>query len=368
MIPFFDLGPQYRSIREELDAAVLRALASTQYALGPPVDRFEARFAEFCGCGHAIGVNSGASALYLALLAAGVGPGDEVITVPFTFVATVAAIEWTGATPVLVDIDPETYTMAPESVAQAITSRTRVLLPVHLYGQCADMDPLLALARARRLMVIEDAAQAHGAEYQGCRAGSMGTMGCFSFYPAKNLGACGEGGAITTSDPSLAARLRALRDWGQVHRHVHAFKGGNFRMDGIQGAVLGVKLDHLEEWNNARRERAAWYDEGLREAAVTPPRQMSGRSHVYHLYVLACDDRDGLKQELQDRRIMTAIHYPTAVHLQPAYHNLGYGTGAFPVAESAARQVLSLPMFPELPEESIDRVCEAIRDLRHRAF
>lgn len=366
MIPLLDLQQQYRSIQAELEAAVLKALASTQYALGPEVVEFEKEFAAFCRCDDAIGVNSGSSALYLALRAAGVGPGDEVITVPFSFVATVAAIESAGARPVLVDIDPESYTMDPRQVAGAVTSRTKALLPVHLYGQAADMDPLVALARERGLVVIEDAAQAHGAEYKGRRAGSIGTLGCFSFYPAKNLGACGEGGAVTTSDPALARQIRMLRDWGQSSKYVHQLKGGNYRMDGLQGAVLRVKLAHLEAWNRARRERASRYDARLKDTDVVTPRVMEHCSHVYHLYCVQCDDRDGLREQLERQGIMTGVHYPTPVHLQPAYGNLGYGEGSFPVAEAVARRVVSLPLFPELSLESVDRVCEAIRSLRPR--
>ena len=366
MIPLLDLQQQYRAIRAELEPAVLKALASTQYALGPEVVEFEKEFAAFCSADDAIGVNSGASALYLALRAAGVGPGDEVITVPFTFVATIAAIESAGARPVLVDIDPATYTMDPDLVARAVTAKTKALLPVHLYGQTADMDPLLALARERGFVVIEDAAQAHGAEYRGRRAGSMGTMGCFSFYPAKNLGACGEGGAISTSDPALARQIRMLRDWGQSGKYVHLLKGGNYRMDGIQGAILRVKLAHLEAWNRARRERASRYDEGLQDADVVIPRVMEHCAHVYHLYSVQCDDRDGLREQLERQGIMTGIHYPTPVHLQPAYGTLGYGAGSFPVSEAVARRVVSLPLYPELPLESVDRVCDAMRGLRPR--
>ena len=366
MIPLLDLKQQYRSIRRELEPAVLHALESTQYALGPEVIEFEKEFAEFCGTADAVGVNSGASALYLALRAAGVGPGDEVITVPFTFVATIAAIESAGARPVLVDIDPETFTMDSEQVSRAITSRTRALLPVHLYGQTADMDPLIALARQHGLIVIEDAAQAHGAEYRGRRAGSIGTMGCFSFYPAKNLGACGEGGAVTTSDPDLARQVRMLRDWGQATKYVHQLKGGNFRMDGVQGVILRVKLRHLAEWNRARRERASRYDEMLRETDLVIPSVRANCSHVYHLYSVQCSDRDGLREQLERQGIMTGIHYPVPVHLQPAYENLGYREGAFPVAESMARRVVSLPMFPELSLESVESVCAAVRRLRPR--
>ena len=364
MIPLLDLKQQYQSIRHEVEPAVLKVLASTEYVLGAEVQGFEEELAEYCGCSQAVAVNSGTAALELALRALGVGPGDEVITVPFTFVATVAAIENVGARPVLVDIDPETYTMDPDQVVQAITPRTRGVMPVHLYGQVADMDPLIALADSRGLEVIEDAAQAHGADYRGRQAGSLGAMGCFSFYPAKNLGACGEGGAITTNDPRLAQRLRMLRDWGQSRKYLHELKGGNYRMDAVQGAILRIKLRHLEAWTRARRERAARYDELLERAEVVRPKALGHNRHVYHLYCIQCEERDQLSAELEKRGIRTGIHYPTPVHLQPAYRNLGYDEGAFPVAEFVARRVLSLPLFPELALESVDFICQTIRSLR----
>ena len=367
MIPLLDLKQQYQSIRHEVEPAVLKVLESTEYVLGAEVRGFEADLAEYCGAGEAVAVNSGTAALELALRALGIGPGDEVITVPFTFVATVAAIENVGATPVLVDIAPDTYTLDPDRAAGAITSRTKALMPVHLYGQMADLDPLLSLTRERGLAVIEDAAQAHGAEYRGRRAGSVGTVGCFSFYPAKNLGACGEGGAVTTSDPSLAERVRMLRDWGQSRKYVHELKGGNYRMDAVQGAILRIKLRHLEAWTVARRERAARYDELLEGADVVKPQVWGHNRHVYHLYCIQCEERDRLRAELEQRGISTGIHYPTPVHLQPAYRNLGYEEGAFPVAESVARRVLTLPLFPELPLESVDYIGETIQALRPKA-
>ena len=361
MIPLLDLKPQYESIRTELEPEILRVLRSTEYGLGAEVGAFEQEFAAFCRSGDAIAVNSGTAALELALRAAAVGPGDEVITVPFSFVATVAAIENVGARPVLVDIEPGSYTMKAELAARAITARTRALLPVHLYGQPADLDPLLALATARGLIVIEDAAQAHGAEYKGRRAGSIGALACFSFYPAKNLGACGEGGAVTTSDPALAERVRMLRDWGQARKNVHELKGGNHRMDAVQAAILRVKLRHLEEWTAARRLRAARYQAGLSGADLVTPQVMPWSRHVYHLYVVQSADRDGLRAQLELEGIGSGIHYPAPIHLQPAYRNLGYRPGDFPVAEAAAQRVLSLPLYAELPLASIDLVCDAIR-------
>ena len=362
MIPFFDLTQQYQSIRHEVEPAVQRVLRSTQYVLGAEVSEFEREFAAFCRSSDAVAVNSGTAALELALRAAGVGPGDEVITVPFSFVATVAAIENVGARPVLIDVDPASYTMDPGRVGAAITSRTKALLPVHLYGQMSDLDPLITLAEARGLVLIEDAAQAHGAEYRGRRAGSVGKLGCFSFYPAKNLGACGEGGAVTTSHPVLAERVRRLRDWGQSRKYVHELKGGNYRMDALQAAILRIKLRHLEAWTEARRKRAARYDALLEGSDVVTPKATD--RHVYHLYVVQSEQRDALKAGLERQGIQTGIHYPTPVRLQPAYRNLGYDAGAFPVAEAAARRVLSLPMFPELPLDSVSLVCETIRSLQ----
>ena len=276
MIPFLDLKAQYQTIRGELDAAVLRVLESSQFILGDEVAAFESEFAAYCGVRHAVGLNSGTSALHLALLAAGVGPGDEVITTPMTFVATVAAIVYAGATPVFVDIDPLTGTIDPDRIDEAITTRTKAILPVHLHGLMADMDPILSLADAHGLVVIEDAAQAHGAEYKGRRAGSMGDMGCFSFYPGKNLGACGEGGAVVTNDARLAETIRMLRDWGQASKYDHVMKGYNYRMEGIQGAVLGVKLRHIEAWTEARRRHADRYDALLSGSGIGMPASMSG--------------------------------------------------------------------------------------------
>ncbi len=363
MIPLLDLKQQYQSIRQEVEPAVLRVLQSAEYGLGAEVQAFEAEFAAFCRCRHAVALNSGTAALELALKAAGVGPGDDVITVPLTFVATIAAIENVGARPVLVDIDGESYTMDPALVARAVTPRTKALLPVHLYGQMTDLDPLLGLAAERGMTLIEDAAQAHGAEYKGCRAGAIGSLGCFSFYPAKNLGGAGEGGAVTTSDPALAERIRVLRDWGQTRKYEHEVKGGNHRMDAVQAAVLRVKLRHLDAWTDARRQRAARYDELLQQAEVVTPRAGGNGRHVYHLYVVQCEDRDALKLALERQGIMTGIHYPKPVHLQPAYANLGYKAGDFPAAERVARRVLSLPLYPELPLESVSFIAEAIRGL-----
>jgi len=361
MIPFVDLQAQYRAIKPEIDAAVLKVFEQAAFILGPAVAAFEKDFATFCGAKEAVGVSSGTSALHLALLAAGVGPGDEVITVPYTFVATVAAIEYAGARPVLVDIEPDYWTMDPAKLEAAITPRTKAIMPVHLYGQPADMDPILDIARRHGIPVIEDAAQAHGSEYKGRRCGSMGLLGCFSFYPGKNLGAYGEGGAVVTDDPGLAARIRLLRAWGEEVRYEHKFKAFNYRMDGVQGAVLGVKLRHLEAWTEARRRNAAEYRRQLAGTPVTAPVERPGCRHVYHLYPVRLAQRDAWRAALGEAGVQTGVHYPIPVHLQPAYADLGYKTGDFPVSERVAGEVLSLPMFPELTAEQIGTVVALLK-------
>ncbi|KAB0680363.1 DegT/DnrJ/EryC1/StrS family aminotransferase [Aureimonas leprariae] len=368
MIPFLDLKAQYAGIKDELDAAVLAVLGSAQYVLGDEVARFEAEFADYCGTKHAVAVNTGTSALHLALLAAGVGPGDEVVTVPFTFVASVSAICYTGATPVLVDIEPTTFTMDPERIEAAITARTKAIVPVHLYGQMADMDAINEIADRYGLAVIEDACQAHGAEYFGHRAGSMGASGCFSFYPGKNLGACGEGGIVVTSDDKQAEMLRTLRDWGQSKRYHHVVKGYNYRMDGIQGAVLRVKLRHLERWTEARRAHARRYSELLADMPhLRKPVAAVGRRHVFHVYAVRSPDRDRLRLALEAEGIQTGLHYPIPVHLQPAHADLGYVSGDFPEAEAASREVLSLPLYPEMTNEQLAIVAAALEDCLHVA-
>ena len=362
MIPFLDLKAQYRSIKDEIDEAVLRVLGSAQYALGPEVAAFEEEFASYCGARFGMGVNSGTSALHLALLAAGVGPGDEVITIPFTFVATVAAICYTGARPVFVDIEPRFFTMDVSRIEEAITERTKVILPVHLYGQSADMDPILEIARRHKLIVIEDAAQAHGAEYKGKRVGGIGDMGCFSFYPGKNLGACGEGGMVVTSNPDYARTIRMLRDWGQEKKYHHVLKGYNYRLEGIQGAVLRVKLRHLEKWTVARRSHADQYNKLLKGCGVGTPEERKAARHVYHIYAIRTAEREKLMEFLKERGIGTGIHYPFPVHLLETYSDLGYRKGEFPVAEEVAGEVLSLPMFAELSREQQDSVIESIQE------
>lgn len=359
-IPLLDLKAQYASIGGELEAAVCDVLRSGQYSLGAPVRAFEESFAAWCGTPHAVAVNSGTSALQLALLAAGIGPGDEVITVPMTFVATVAAILYVGATPRFVDIDPRTWTMDPEALEQAITLRTKAVMPVHLHGRIADMDRICEIARRHRLVLIEDAAQAHGARLAGRPAGSFGALGCFSFYPGKNLGACGEGGAIVTDRDDYAERLRLLRDWGQAERYRHVLRGFNSRMDAIQGAVLGIKLRHLDAWTVARRRAAQHYSAQLKDVGLGLPAPANGPDHVWHVYAIASPERERLRRTLAEAGIGTGMHYPMPVHLQPAYSDLGYGAGDFPVAERMAAETLSLPLFPELTASHIDRVCTTL--------
>jgi dTDP-4-amino-4,6-dideoxygalactose transaminase len=359
-IPFVDLKAQYHSIKHEIDAAAIRVFESSQFVLGPEVATFEKEFAAYCGVENAMGVNSGTSALHLAMLAAGIGPGDEVITIPFTFVATVAAICYTGAKPVFVDIDPRSFTMDPTKVEAVITKKTKAIIPVHLYGQCADMDPILAIAKKHNLVVIEDAAQAHGAEYKGKKAGSLGDMGCFSFYPGKNLGAYGEGGMVTTSNPDYTHTIRMLRDWGAEKKYQHVLKGYNYRLEGVQGAILSVKLKYLEKWSAARLSHAKLYNQLLAGSKVGTPEIMAYGKPVFHVYAIRTTEREDLMAYLTNEGIQHGIHYPFPVHLLPAHADLGYKAGDFPESEKAANQVLSLPMFPELTDEQIHTVADAI--------
>ena len=363
MIPFVDLKAQYQGIRDEVNAAIQGVLDSCQFTLGSEVVAFENEFAAYSQAKIGIGVNTGTSALHLALLAAGVGPGDEVVTVPFTFVATVSAIAYTGAKPVFVDIDPVTFTMDPSALESAITDKTRAIIPVHLYGQCADMDPIVDVARRRGLVVIEDACQAHGAEYKGRRAGSIGDMGCFSFYPGKNLGAYGEAGMVVTGDPRYATTIRMLRDWGAEKKYHHVLKGYNYRMEGIQGAVLRVKLRHLEAWTEARRSAAAHYDRLFAGSGVATPKALEHSRHVYHVYAIRTAERQAWQEGLLAQGVQTGIHYPTPVHLLPAFADLGYTAGEFPHSEQAANEVLSLPMFPELTQAQCEAVAQATLNL-----
>ncbi len=360
MIPILDLQAQYRSIKPEIDAAIAAVLDSGRFVLGEPVAEFERDFAAFCQAGHAVGVNSGTSALHLALLAAGIGPGDEVITVPFTFIATVSAILYAGARPVLVDIDPETYCIDVAAAERAITPRTRAILPVHLYGHPADMDALMTLARKHNLVVIEDAAQAHGAEYGGRRVGGIGDIGCFSFYPGKNLGGYGEGGALVTSNRDYAAKARLLRNWGDAGKYQHVLQGYNYRMDALQGAILSVKLRHLPRWTESRRDLAARYTRLLQDSGFSLPREQPGCRHVFQLYTIRVSARDELRAALEAEGIQTAVHYPVPAHLQPGFASLGYKRGDFPATEHAAQEVLSLPLYPEMTPEQVATVAAAV--------
>jgi dTDP-4-amino-4,6-dideoxygalactose transaminase len=363
VIPIVDLKAQYASIKDEIGVAIQGVLDSCQFTLGNEVAALEKEFATYCGAKDAIGVNSGTSALHLALLAAGVGPGDEVITVPFTFVATAAAIHYTGATPVYVDIDPGTFNMDPEKLEAAITARTRAVVPVHLYGQPADMDPIVEIARKHGLIVIEDAAQAHGAEYNGRRIGSLGEMACFSFYPGKNLGAYGEAGMVTTDNPTYAKKIRMLRDWGSEQKYHHTLKGYNFRMEGMQGAVLRVKMRHIEAWTEARRVAARRYDEAFAGSGIETPRPFTKGRHVYHVYAIRSPARAKWQHELTAKGVQTGIHYPLPVHLQPAYADAKWRRGDFPHSEKAAEEVLSLPMYPELQNAQQEEVVAAVLDV-----
>jgi dTDP-4-amino-4,6-dideoxygalactose transaminase len=360
-VPLVDLKTQYRTIRGEVLAAIERVLESGQFILGVEVAGLEEEFAAFCGVRHAVAVHSGTSALHLALLAAGVGPGDEVITVPFTFVSTVAAICEIGARPVLVDVDERYYTMRVDAVEAAITPRTKAIVPVHLYGQAADMAALVPLARHHGLVLVEDAAQAHGAEDRGRRVGSIGDLGCFSFYPAKNLGAYGDGGMVVTNDAGHAERLRLLRNCGQVEKYVHTVRGYNCRLDEIQAAVLRVKLPYLEKWTEARRSRAALYDRLLTGSGVVVPVARAGSRHVYHLYAIRSAERDVSRRQLAQAGIQTGIHYPVPVHLQTGYADLGYRAGDLPISEQLAGEVLSLPMYPELEDAEVETISQAVR-------
>ncbi len=361
MVPFVDLKAQYLSIKAEVDAAVLSLLESTQFVLGKEVAAFEELFAAYTQTSYVMGVNTGTSALHLALLAAGIGRGDEVITTPFTFIATVSAIDYTGATPVFVDIDPVSFTIDPAKIEAAITPRTKAILPVHLYGQPAEMAPIMEIARRHNLVVIEDAAQAHGAEYRGQRVGSIGDLGCFSFYPGKNLGAYGEGGAVTTNNPEFARTIRMLRDWGAERKYYHDLKGYNYRLEGVQGAVLKVKMQYIEAWTEARRAVAARYDAQLPALGIATPTVLPERRHVYHIYAIREPRRDQLQTFLHDHGVSTGIHYPIPVHLQKAFAELGHKEGDFPHSEAAAREVLSLPMYPELSVEQQDQVIAALK-------
>ena len=360
-VPFVDLSAQYMSLEAEVNQAISKVLHKTDFILGQDVSIFEEQFASFCQAKHGIGVDSGTSALELALKAYDIGPGDEVITAANTFIATVLAISFTGATPVLVDIDPQTYVLDPALVAEAITPQTKAILPVHLYGHPADMDPIMAIAEQYGLIVIEDASQAHGARYKGQPVGTLGHSAAFSLYPAKNLGGYGDGGIVVTNDENVAKTIKMLRNYGQSEKYHHILRGYNRRLDTLQAAVLQVKLQHLNQWSNARRQNAQLYREFLASSPVVLPMEADHAESVFHLYVIRTENREQLIAYLNSRGIATGIHYPIPIHLQPAYQDLGYQPGDFPVTEYYADHILSLPMYPELTPGMINYVATAIK-------
>jgi dTDP-4-amino-4,6-dideoxygalactose transaminase len=359
-VSFDALERQHDAIKDEVLDSVNKVLESGKYILGENVRGFELEFADFCDTRYSVGISSGTAALQLALLACGVTPGDEVITAAHTYIATVFAISYTGAKPVLIDVDPDTFTLDTGQLKKSITSKTRAIIPVHLYGQCADMDEVLEVARKHDIKVVEDAAQAHGATHRGRKAGSMGDIGCFSFYPVKNLGACGDGGAVTTNSEELYQKVRMLRYMGQREKYTNLTVGFQERLDEIQAAILRVKLTQLFDWNERRRKWAEFYTTLLSDSVVAIPDTKEGNGHVWHLYVIKVKDRDAVREKLKERGIETQIHYPRAVHQQPAYHHLGYGGGSFPVTETLIQEILSLPMHPFLREEEVRYVAETI--------
>jgi dTDP-4-amino-4,6-dideoxygalactose transaminase len=361
-VPYFDLAEQYAGLREEILEAIDRVCRKTSFILGEEVERFEQEFAKYCEVKHCVGLNSGTSALHLALLSAGIGAGDEVITTSNTFIATVEAISYTGATPVFVDIDPETANIDAARIESAISNKTRAIIPVHLYGRPVDLDSIIEIASRYKLLVIEDACQAHGARYHGKRVGGFGYAAAFSFYPGKNLGAYGEGGALTTNDDEVAKLVRSLRSHGESTRYLHKYIGYNYRMDGLQAAVLNVKLRHLEEWTAKRQTCAELYRRLLNGANVGLPQDSPDAENVYHLFVAYVDDRDQVREELRKAGVQTAVHYPKPVHLQDAFSHLGYQAGSLPFTELACERVLSMPLFPEMSMEQVRFAAEALAD------
>ena len=360
-VPYLDLAAQIRGIRKEIDAALARTVDNNSFCLGPDVVQFEKDFAKFCEASHCLGFNSGTSALHIALKILNIGEGDEVITTPFTFVATSWAISYVGAKPVYVDIDDATFNIDPAQIERAITPKTKAILPVHLYGQPCDMDKILEICRKHKLPMVEDACQAHGAKYKGRLAGTFGDMSGFSFYPTKNLGACGEGGALVTNNDKYATRARSLREHGSTVRYYHDEIGYNYRMEGFQGAVLGVKLPHLAKWTKERQRVAALYTELLPKTPLRLPLQAPYAESAWHLYTIRHPRRDELKKHLEDNGVGCAVHYPIPLHLQKAYAHLGYKAGDFPVAEKASRECLCIPMYPELTDAQIIRVTDVIK-------
>jgi dTDP-4-amino-4,6-dideoxygalactose transaminase len=361
-VPFVDLKAQYQTIKPEVDQAIQNVVSNTAFILGKAVSDFEKDFASHCEVKHCIGVNSGTSALILALQALGIGGKDEVITAANTFIATAEAISLVGATPVFVDMEEKSYNLDPTQLKKAITKKTKAIIPVHLYGQPADMDPILKIAQEKGISVIEDACQAHGALYNGKKTGGWGVMGCFSFYPGKNLGAYGEGGAVTTNDDKLAEKIKMLRDHGSSKKYYHEYVGNNCRLEGIQGAVLAVKLKHLDKWNDGRRRNADLYRKYLEGTSVKLPVEMPYAKHVYHLFIVRVKNREKLIDFLKTKSVFTGIHYPIPNHLQNAYKFLGYKKGDFPVTEGCMDEILSLPMFAELTEEQIKYTADYIKE------
>lgn len=359
-VPILSLSEQYKSIEPEITAAIKEVLNSSRFILGQQAELFEKEFAEYCGISHAIGVNSGTDAIFLALKALGIKEGDEVLTVPNTAIPTVAAIRMTGAKPVFVDIDEATYLMNPELVPSKITPKTKAVVPVHLYGQCCDMNKIVSVAKENGLFVVEDACQAHGAEYAGKKAGTLSDIGCFSFYPSKNLGAYGDGGMIVTNDPVLQEKVKMMRNYGQPQRYVCSIEGINSRLDEIQAAILRVKLKHLDNWNKKRAECVRLYKELIKNPKIILPFESQRGKHAHHLFVIRTKERDKLKKFLEENGIGTEIHYPIPIHLQKGYEFLMLKDGTCPVAERAMKEILSLPLYPELTREQITYVADKI--------
>ncbi len=361
-VNFVDLKAQYQTIKPEIDQAIEGVISNTAFVLGKAVEEFEKKFATYCEAKHCLGVNSGTSALIMVLQALGVKEGDEVITTPNTFIATAEAISQVGAKPVFVDIQEKSFNMDPTKLEKAISNKTKAIIPVHLYGQTVDMNPILEIAEKKKIPVIEDACQAHGALYKGKKAGSLGLAGCFSFYPGKNLGAYGEGGAVTTNSDEIAQKIKMLRDHGSAKKFYHEYIGNNCRLEGIQGAVLSVKLNHLEEWNDKRRKNADLYRKYLQGTSVGLPEEMPYAKHVYHVFCIRVKDREKLIDFLKQKGVFTNIHYPIPIHLQNAYSFLDYKKGSFPVTEWVVDEILSLPMFAELTEEQIKYTADCIKE------
>jgi len=363
-IPFFELRRQYASIKPEMDKAISKVLESGQFIMGEELKSFETEFAKYVGAKHAIGVGSGTDALFISLLAMGMGSGDEVITAANTFVATAYTISHTGAKPVLVDIDESTFNMDPAKLEKAITKRTKAILPVHLFGLPADMNPIMEIAEKHGLTVLDDAAQACGATYKGRKVGSIADVGAFSFYPTKPLGAYGDGGMITTDDDGISKRVELLRNYGQTEKYHHLVKGFNSRLDEMQAAILRVKMKHLEQWGSSRRKNAALYNKLLNGSGVITPVEPAGCKHVYYLYVVRSKNRDGLQKYLASNGIGTMVHYPIPIHMQPAYNEMGWRKGDFPAVERSAFEILSLPMYPELKKEEIEEIAACVKDFK----